>query len=131
MDVFCINLPLSIFLMKGFINAVPAELEEAALIDGSGIFRCFWKIIFPFKANRWSTVAILDTLAIWNDFMTPLLFLQSPEKQGAFTAVYPQCGTVFHGWTAFSPCLWQQPCRWSFLSDYAEADHWGRRCRGR
>lgn len=46
-DVFCINLPLSIFLMKGFINTVPAELEEAALIDGSGIFRCFWKIIFP------------------------------------------------------------------------------------
>lgn len=46
-DVFCINLPLSIFLMRGFISTVPKELEEAALIDGCGTFQCFWRIIFP------------------------------------------------------------------------------------
>lgn len=104
-DVFCINLPLSIFLMKGFVNTVPAELEEAALIDGSGIFRCFWKIIFPLLKPIVSTVAILDTLAIWNDFMTPLLFLQSPEKQVLLQQVYRNVGPFSTNWTAFFPML--------------------------
>lgn len=108
-DVFCINLPpLSIFLIKGFISTVPMELEEAAMIDGSGTFHCFWKIIFPLLKPIVSTVAILDALAIWNDFMTPpLLFLQSYEKQVLLQQVYRNVGPPFStNWTAFfSQCL--------------------------
>ena len=66
-DVFCINLPLSIFLFRGFINTVPKELEEAAYIDGCGVLRTFWTIIFPLLKPIVSTVAILDALAVWND----------------------------------------------------------------
>ncbi len=104
-DVFCINLPLSIFLMRGFVNTVPMELEEAALIDGCGIFRSFWKIIFPLLKPIISTVAILDTLAIWNDFMTPLLLLQSPDKQVLLQQVYKNVGPFSTNWTAFFPML--------------------------
>lgn len=104
-DVFCINLPLSIFLMRGFINTVPVELEEAALIDGCGIFQCFWRIIFPLLKPIISTVAILDTLAIWNDFMTPLLLLQSSEKQVLLQQVYKNVGPFSTNWTAFFPML--------------------------
>ena len=104
-DVFCINLPLSIFLMRGFVNTVPMELEEAALIDGCGIFRSFWKIIFPLLKPIISTVAILDTLAIWNDFMTPLLMLQSSEKQVLLQQVYKNVGPFSTNWTAFFPML--------------------------
>ncbi len=104
-DVFCINLPLSIFLMRGFINTVPIDLEEAALIDGCSIFKNFWKIIFPLLKPIISTVAILDTLAIWNDFMTPLLMLQSSEKQVLLQQVYKNVGPFSTNWTAFFPML--------------------------
>lgn len=104
-DVFCINLPLSIFLMRGFIDTVPKELEEAALIDGSGIMQCFWRIIFPLLKPIVSTVAILDTLAIWNDFMTPLLFLQSSENQVLLQQVYRNVGPFSTDWTSFFPML--------------------------
>ena len=104
-DVFCINLPLSIFLMRGFIHTVPMELEEAAMIDGCGVFQCFWKIIFPLLKPIVSTVAILDMLAIWNDFMTPLLFLQSSEKQVLLQQVYRNVGPFSTDWTSFFPML--------------------------
>ena len=104
-NVFCINLPLSIFLMRGFINTVPQELEEAALIDGCGTFQCFWRIIFPLLKPIVSTVAILNTLAIWNDFMTPLLFLQSSEKQVLLQQVYRNVGPFSTDWTSFFPML--------------------------
>ena len=104
-DVFCINLPLSIFLMRGFIHTVPQELEEAAAIDGCGTFQCFWRIIFPLLKPIISTVAILDTLAIWNDFMTPLLLLQSSEKQVLLQQVYRNVGPFSTDWTSFFPML--------------------------
>lgn len=104
-NVFCINLPLSIFLMRGFINTVPLELEEAAIIDGCGTFTCFWRIVFPLLKPIVSTVAILNTLAIWNDFMTPLLFLQSPSKQVLLQQVYRNVGPFSTDWTSFFPML--------------------------
>lgn len=104
-DVFCVNLPLSIFLMRGFINTVPIELEEASFLDGAGTFRCFWRIIFPLLKPIVATVAILDTLAIWNDFMTPLLFIQSSEKQVLLQQVYRNVGPFSTDWTSFFPML--------------------------
>lgn len=104
-DVFCINLPLSVFLMRGFINTVPVELEEAAFIDGCGTFQSFWRIVFPLLKPIISTVAILDTLAIWNDFMTPLLLLQSSGKQVLLQQVYRNVGPFSTDWTAFFPML--------------------------
>lgn len=104
-DVFCINLPLSVFLIRGFINTVPRELEEAAAIDGCGTFHTFWAIIFPLLKPIISTVAILDALAIWNDFMTPLLFLQSPHKAVLLQEVYKNVGPFSTNWTTFFPML--------------------------
>lgn len=104
-DVFCVNLPLSIFLMRGFINTVPIELEEASFLDGAGTFRCFWRIIFPLLKPIVATVAILDTLAIWNDFMTPLLFIQSSERQVLLQQVYRNVGPFSTDWTSFFPML--------------------------
>lgn len=104
-NVFCINLPLSVFLIRGFINTVPIELEEAAQIDGCGTFMCFWRIIFPLLKPIVATVAILNTLSIWNDFMTPLLFLQTPSKQVLLQQVYRNVGPFSTDWTSFFPML--------------------------
>lgn len=104
-SVFCINLPLSIYLFKGFIGTVPIELEEAAGIDGCGTFRTFWNIIFPLLKPIVATVTILDALAIWNDFMTPLLFLQDPNKAVLLQEVYKNVGPFSTNWTSFFPML--------------------------
>ncbi|MCL2810366.1 MAG: carbohydrate ABC transporter permease [Clostridia bacterium] len=104
-NVFCINLSLSIFLFRGFINTIPAEMEEAAAIDGCGVFKTFWVIIFPLLSPIIATVGILDALAVWNDFMTPLLFLQSPEKNVLLQEVHKNVGPFSTNWTVFLPML--------------------------
>ncbi|MEK3748267.1 ABC transporter permease subunit [Paenibacillus sp. FSL E2-8871] len=55
-------------------------MEEEARVDGCGVWRTFLQIVFPLLMPVIATVAILNTLAVWNDFMTPLLFLQSRSK---------------------------------------------------
>lgn len=104
-NAFCINLPLSIFLFKGFIHTIPLELEEAAAIDGCETFRTFWSVVLPMLRPIVATVAILDSLAVWNDFMTPLLFLQSPEKNVLLQQVYKNIGQFSVNWTSFFPML--------------------------
>jgi len=104
-NAFCINLPLSIFLFRGFIHTIPIELEEAAAIDGYGTLRTFWTIVFPLLRPIVATVLILDSLAVWNDFMTPLLFLQSPEKGVLLQEVYKNIGPFSTNWTSFFPML--------------------------
>lgn len=104
-STFCVNLPFSIFLFRGFIKTVPIELEESAFIDGSGVFRTFWLIVFPLLKPIIATVAILDTLAIWNDFLTPLLFLQSRKKGVIIQEVYRNIGQFSTDWTSFFPMM--------------------------
>ncbi|MFU0799119.1 MAG: L-arabinose transport system permease protein AraQ [Xylanivirga thermophila] len=104
-STFCMNLPFSIFLFRGFINTVPIELEESAFIDGSGVFRTFWFIVFPSLKPIVATVAILNTLAIWNDFLTPLLFLQSREKSVIVQEIYRNIGQFSTDWTSFFPMM--------------------------
>ena len=74
-------------------------------MDGCGVLRTFWQIIFPLLKPIVSTVAILDALAVWNDFMTPLLFLQSPQKGVLLQEVYKNVGPFSTNWTSFFPML--------------------------
>ncbi len=71
---------LSTFLYHGFISNIPMELDEAAAIDGASDFTIFWRIIFPMLKPVTATVAIINALWIWNDFLLPVLVL-TPETQ--------------------------------------------------
>jgi raffinose/stachyose/melibiose transport system permease protein len=104
-SVFCINMSFSIFLFKGFINTIPFELEEAAAIDGCRKLRIYWVIVFPLLKPIIATVCILNALAVWNDFMTPLLSLQSPSKAVILLEVYKNVGPFSTDWTAFFPMM--------------------------
>jgi raffinose/stachyose/melibiose transport system permease protein len=66
---------LSTFLYHGFISKIPTELDEAAAVDGANDFVIFWKIIFPMLRPVTATVAIVNSLWIWNDFLLPRLVL--------------------------------------------------------
>ncbi|WP_096155459.1 MULTISPECIES: carbohydrate ABC transporter permease [Bacillus] len=76
---FGFGVPLSLFLYHGFVKSVPIEIEEAAKMDGCSQFGVFWRIVFPLLKPITITVIILNTLWIWNDYLLPLLVLQSPE----------------------------------------------------
>jgi len=71
--------PLSIMLYHGFVKSVPVEIEEAAIIDGCNKFGVFWRIVFPLLKPISVTVAILNAMAIWNDFLLPQLIINKPE----------------------------------------------------
>ncbi len=71
---------LSVFLFSGFIKSIPRELEEAAMIDGCGPIKTFFVIIFPILKPTAITVAILNAMWIWNDFLLPYLLLGSSNK---------------------------------------------------
>ena len=71
---------LSIFLMRQFFLQIPQELDEAAIIDGASHFTIWWRIYMPLSRPVLVTVALLATLAIWNDFFGPLIYLTSPEN---------------------------------------------------
>lgn len=73
--------PLAIFLYQASVKSIPDSLEEAAKIDGAGYFRIFFIIIFPLLGPITSTVVILQSLYIWNDFLLPLIILQSETKK--------------------------------------------------
>lgn len=72
---------LSILLLHGFIKNVPLELEEAATIDGCNMLQTFFLIVFPLLKTILITVAILNTMWIWNDFLLPQLMINKPGWQ--------------------------------------------------
>lgn len=65
----------SVFLFVAYFKSIPRELEDAALIDGCGVFRTFWHIIIPMLKPMIITVTILNIIWIWNDFLMPLVVL--------------------------------------------------------
>jgi ABC-type sugar transport system, permease component len=75
-----LGVPMAVFLYHGFVKSVPRELEEAAVIDGCGEFKLFFSIIFPLLLPITATIAILNTLWMWNDFLLPLLMLTDYRK---------------------------------------------------
>lgn len=71
---------LSVFMLSGFIRSIPPELEEAATIDGCGPLECFFHVVMPVLRPTAITVAILNAMWIWNDYLLPYLILGTRQK---------------------------------------------------
>ncbi|WP_324651536.1 carbohydrate ABC transporter permease [Georgenia sp. H159] len=92
------GLSFNVFLYTAYIRSIPAELEEAARIDGASTWGVFWKVIFPLLAPINATVGILACVWAWNDFLLPLVIISDPDGatiqlaqyvfQGQFSADY-------------------------------------------
>lgn len=74
------GLPLSIWLLKGFYDNIPVELEQAARIDGCTRFQAFWMIVMPLSAPGIIATAIYSFITAWNEYVYALTFLNSDEK---------------------------------------------------
>lgn len=70
----------AIFLMRQFFMTIPREMEEAAVIDGASVFSIIFRIIVPLSIPVLTVITILSFKDIWNDFFTPLLYLNQVEK---------------------------------------------------
>lgn len=68
--LYCVfNLPFAIWLLKGIIDGIPVELDEAALVDGAGLWTVLWRIIVPLAAPGLAIAAILSWVFAWNEYL--------------------------------------------------------------
>lgn len=70
----------NIFLLRQFMRGIPSELDEAATIDGASKFRIYWNLIVPLAKSSMVVVGMFTFMGCWNDFMGPLLYLNSEAK---------------------------------------------------
>ncbi|OFW27133.1 MAG: sugar ABC transporter permease [Acidobacteria bacterium RIFCSPLOWO2_02_FULL_65_29] len=85
-------MPLTIWLLVGFFRQLPAELEEAGLMDGAGRLQTLWAIVLPLSWPGIATTAILTFLYSWNEFLFALSFTLGPERHTVPVAI-----TLFRG----------------------------------
>lgn len=75
------GLPFQIFVMRGFFRLIPSELLEASQIDGASEFTAFWRIMLPLSLPALATLAIIDVLATWNEFLIALVLISANESR--------------------------------------------------
>ncbi|HZG86877.1 carbohydrate ABC transporter permease [Paenibacillus sp.] len=100
-----LGVALAIFLYHGFVKSIPRELDEAAVIDGCGELRLFFAVIFPLLLPISATVAILNALWMWNDFLLPLLMLTDSDDYTLLIATNMLFGEYNNDWSAILASL--------------------------
>ena len=74
------SLPFAVWQLRGFVAAVPVEVEEAAYVDGCGCGQMFWRILFPLVAPGLVATSVFSFITAWNEFIFALTFLQDQDK---------------------------------------------------
>jgi ABC-type glycerol-3-phosphate transport system permease component len=79
---------VAIFLFKGFFDGLPNELFESARLDGAGHLRLYWHIVLPMSKQIIAVVAIINTLAAWNNFLWPFITNSNPDYHVVASGLY-------------------------------------------
>src|SRR3954468_7560008 len=90
--------PFGVFLMRQFFTTVPRELEEAARIDGAGRLRTLMRILLPLMGPALATLSMLTFLNVWNDFLWPLIAIQSPGNMTIQMGLQNFQGALLTNW---------------------------------
>ena len=93
------NVPVAVFVLASFMGDIPASLEEAGYIDGASRFQVFWNVVLPISRPAVTAVGIYNAVILWNEFIFPLVLINSTWKrpltlalwnfQGEFSADVP------------------------------------------
>ena len=93
------NMPVAVFVLASFMGDIPVSLEEAGYIDGASRFQVFWNVVLPISRPAVTAVGIYNAVILWNEFIFPLVLINSTEKrpltlalwnfQGEFSADVP------------------------------------------
>lgn len=93
------GIPMATFIFYNFMKTIPKELDESAKIDGASTTRTFASVIFPLLKSVTATVIVLDVMWIWNDFLLPLLMVNSDNKTKTLVlAAYTFIGQMNTKW---------------------------------
>jgi len=113
------QLPFSTFMMRISFEAVPRELDEAALVDGCSSFSLLWRVLLPAVKPGLITVGLFAFLAAWNDFMAPLILINDSNRMTLPLAVsnlrVQVQGVVDYGATEAGVVILALPCTILFL----------------
>jgi multiple sugar transport system permease protein len=108
------QLPFATYMMRISFEAIPRELEEAALIDGCGSLGVLWRVMMPSVIPGLVTVGLFAFLAAWNEFFAPLIMLTDPAKQTLPVAVanlrQQTMGAIDYGATEAGVVVMALPC---------------------
>lgn len=80
--------PIAVFIISGFMRSIPHEIEESAIVDGSGIFRIYWNIALPISVPPIMTVCILTFINIWNEYILAATFVTAERLKTLPFGVY-------------------------------------------
>jgi raffinose/stachyose/melibiose transport system permease protein len=96
---------LSVFIFSGFVKSIPIEIEEAAMIDGCNPLQLYFLVVFPVLKPVTVTVAILNTMWVWNDYLLPYLVIGNNYKTIPIAVQYLQGGYGSKDMGAMMACL--------------------------
>ncbi|HWV75788.1 MAG TPA: carbohydrate ABC transporter permease [Isoptericola sp.] len=100
------TLPVTIFLFAAYLRTVPRDIDEAAALDGAGKIRAFWSCIFPIMKPVVATIVVLNSISVWNDFVSPQIILgPSSGIYTVTTGVYAAVGEFSTDYTTVFPTL--------------------------
>ena len=100
-----IGLAFAFFMTQGAVKSLPYELEEAARVDGCGPVRVFWQIILPLVQPTMVTIFVMDIFWIWNDFIVPLILLDSSQLSTIQLAIKKLFSQYSSQWDLALPAL--------------------------
>jgi len=105
------NLPFTIWMMKGFIDEVPAEYEEAAMLDGFSRFEAFWRVTMPLLIPGIAATAVFALIFSWNEFVFSIFLITDPDSRTAPAAIAGLIGgtTIDWGLVAASAMIFAIP----------------------
>jgi raffinose/stachyose/melibiose transport system permease protein len=100
-----LQVPFTTFLYTGFLRALPRDFEDAALIDGCTPLQAFRYVVVPMLKPVTVTALVLNTVAVWNDFFTPLLYLSGSAQQTVPVALAGFVGQYVSDWNLIFAAL--------------------------
>ncbi|WP_327434485.1 carbohydrate ABC transporter permease [Streptomyces sp. NBC_01236] len=100
-----LQVPFTVFLYVGFLRALPRDFEDAALIDGCTYLQGFRYVVLPMLKPVTVTALVLNTVAVWNDFFTPLLYLSGSAQQTMPVAIAGFVGQYVTDWNLIFAAL--------------------------
>lgn len=101
-----LHLPFAVFMIHGFVKTIPREMEECSYIDGASSFRTYWSIILPLLVPIVITVAIINSLSVWNDIIVNILIVGGKESlRNLQTSLYARFSAQQADWEHALPGL--------------------------
>ena len=92
------NLPFTIWMMKGFVDEVPSEYEDAAMLDGYSRFEAFWRVTMPLLIPGIAATAVFALIFSWNEFVFSIFLITDPETRTAPSAIAGLIGGTTIDW---------------------------------